>query len=316
MTCDHLKDVVTQKLAVIQAELAERSQKIGASFKEEAKAIDPDLNTDGPDAWFSADVQIDWKTVELSLDLPEVRLVDQEWSLDLPQVTVNDQHIIFDLPAIRMETQKIGEYPEFYCDTHTLIPECTVRMSPIYADVPVTYMERHDIVLGIPEFKLDRVSFVLGVPEITMKTVGFTLDLPQITIKNIQAEAATAREKAGNLSVRAKAESDHLKQSFSQEAKMTVGFDVNVMFDCFQSELQSRKNEAVAMFSSGDASIRAGINSMVANKVPDDNPALVALRNQLATLVEKSEVFTNSIAKQFADLDEQRQRFVKTLLGE
>jgi len=316
MTCDHLKDVVTQKLAVIQAELTERSKKMGSSFREEAKGIDPDLNTDGPDAWFSADVQIEWKTVELSLDLPEVRLVDQEWSLDLPQVTVNDQHIIFDLPATRMETQKIGEYPEFYCDNHTLIPECTVRMSPIYADIPVMYMERHDIVLGVPEFKLDRVSFVLGVPEVTMKTARFTLDLPQITVKNIQVEAAAAREKAENLSSRAKAESDHLKKSFSEEAKMTVGFDVNVMFDCFQSELQSKKNEAVAMFSSGEASIRAGINAMVANKVPDDNSSLVALRNQLATLMEKSGLFTNSITKQFADLDEQRQKFVKNLLGE
>lgn len=315
MSCDHLKDAVTQKLAVLQTDLTKRSEVLSASFKEEAKGIDPNINTDGPDAWISADVKIEWKTVEFSLDLPEIKMVDQEWSLDLPEITVKDQHIIFDLPAVRMETQKTGEYPEFYCDTSSFIPKCTVRWSPMYADLPVQYMERHDILIGIPEFKMGRASFILGVPEVTMKTSRFSLDLPEVTVKNIQIEAASAREKAQNLSARAKTESDHLRTNFTQEAKMLVGSDVNLMFDCYHSELQSRKNDTVAMFMSGEASIRAGINSMIANKVPDDHAMLVALREQLTALVEKSTAFTSSIANQFADLDEQRQKFVKNVLG-
>lgn len=316
MACEAQRDLVNQKIATLQNELAQRSKELGEKFREQAKDIDPDIDTTGPDVWVGADVEITWKTVELSLDLPEVTIRDQEWSLDLPQVTVNDQHISFDLPATRMETQKVGEYPEFYCDTSKFPPQCTVRWSPIYADVPVFYMERQDIVLGVPEFRMDRTSFILGVPEFTMKTVKFALDLPQITVKNIQVEAEEARTRANELSARAKTESDALKTKFQEEAKMNVGFDVNGMFDCFQSELQSRKNDAVAMFESGQASIRAGIDAMVTRKVPEDNESLKRLRAQLTELVSKSEEFAASIAKQFADLDEQRRSFVKNLLGE
>lgn len=315
MACEALRDGITAKLATLQKSLADRSKALGDSFREEAKDIDPDIDTSGPDAWIGADVDISWKTVELSLDLPEVKIVDQEWSLDLPQVTVNDQKIIFDLPGTKMETQKIGEYPEFYCDTSRLIPECTVRWSPIYGDVPVFFTERQEIVIGIPEFRMDRTSVVLGVPEFSMKTVTFSLDLPQITVKNIQVAVSEAKTRGEALAAKSKSSSEQLKKQFAEEAKMAIGFDVNGMFDCYQSEIQKKNNEAMPLFDAGIASIQAAIDSMVAKRIPQDNPAMVQLSTQLVELMKKKNAFVTSITKQYADLDEQRRKFVENILG-
>ena len=96
---------------------------------------------------------------------------------------------------------------------------------------------------------------------------------------------------------------------------MAIGFDVNGMFDCYQSEIQKKNNEARPLFDAGIASIQAAIDSLVAKKVPVDNPAVVQLSTQLAELMKKKSAFVTSITKQYADLDEQRRKFVDNILG-
>nr|GFD20512.1 hypothetical protein [Tanacetum cinerariifolium] len=194
------------------------------------------------------------------------------WSLDLPQVTMKDQSIIFHTPSVRMKTVKTGEYPETTCRMKTKnigfgikidVPECTVTWSPIYIDVPEPFMEEQRIVMGIPEFRMDRTEFVLGIPEFTMKTQSFSLDLPQFTVKNISVEANKAKEKGDLLGNEAHIRSEKLKSNFKENAKLELGADVTALFDCYQSELMQRKNDALKQFENGVNLIQSTITAMV-----------------------------------------------------
>lgn len=202
--CDEKQANLTERANALVAQLSTASSALAAEIKEKAKEIDPDIDTSGPDVWIGLDIDVSWKRVDFSLDLPEVTMVNQNWSLDLPQVTMRDQTIIFGIPSVRMKTVKTGEYPETTCRMVTKdiglgvkidVPECTVRWSPIYIDLPEPFMEEQKIVMGIPEFRMDRTDFVLGIPEFTMKTQNLSLDIPQFTIKNISVEASEAQKK-------------------------------------------------------------------------------------------------------------------------
>lgn len=202
--CDAIQEVIAGGTKELVSKLKIDSQTLAEDIQGKAKDLMPDIDTTGIDVWVGLDIDVSWKTVEFSLDLPEIKMVDQEWSLDLPQVTMKDQAIIFHTPSIRMVRVKTGEYPESFCTMTTKdigfgvkidVPECTVRFSPIYIDLPEPFMEEQRIVMGIPEFRMDRTAFILGVPEFAMKTQNFSLDLPQFTVKNINAEATKAKER-------------------------------------------------------------------------------------------------------------------------
>jgi hypothetical protein len=121
---------------------------------------------------------ITWDEQHIALDVPEFTMRDQTISLDLPQVTLVQQKISFDTPSVRCDNEKVGQYPEFYCDTHTVIPQCTVKWSDIITKVCKTFMERQEIIMGIPEFKIARTSFVMGVPEVKMNRQDWYFHLP------------------------------------------------------------------------------------------------------------------------------------------
>ena len=158
--CDGKQNQLTEHANKLVARLANDSKELAADIQQKAKDIDPGIDTSGPDVWVGLDIDVSWKRTDISLDLPEVKIVDQRWVIDLPQVTMKDQSIIFHTPSIRMETQKTGEYPETRCTMVTKdiglgvkidVPECTVWWSPIYIDVPVPFMQEHTIIMGIPE---------------------------------------------------------------------------------------------------------------------------------------------------------------------
>lgn len=322
--CDDKQVRLTERANALVGKLAEESKALAADIQQRAKEIDPDIDTSGPDVWIGLDIDVSWKRVDFSLDLPEVRMVDQKWSLDLPQVTMKDQTLIFHTPSVRMKTVKTGEYPETTCRMVTKdigfgvkidVPECTIRWSPIYIDVPEPFMEEQRIVMGIPEFRMDRTEFILGVPEFTMKTQKFALDLPQFTVKNISVEAKKAQEQGDLLSNEATMRSAKLKETFKEEAKIELGTDVTALFDCYQSDLMQRKNDAMKQFENGVNLIQATITGMASNKVPDDNTSLVSLKQSLADLITKRDDFARLIEQKFIDLGKQQQSFFEKLVG-
>jgi hypothetical protein len=142
MACEELNRTLQEKTTALSKKFTGVLKEIGDDIREKTKEIDPDIRTDGPDTWVGLNFDVTWKDIEIILDLPEITIRDQEISLDLPQVTMRRQDIIFHTPSVRMERRQTGEYPEFYCDTGTLIPKCTVKWSPIYTDVPVPFMAR------------------------------------------------------------------------------------------------------------------------------------------------------------------------------
>lgn len=322
--CDEKQVRLSERANALVGKLSEDSRALAAEIQEKAKDIDPDIDTSGPDAWIGMNIDVTWKRVDFSLDLPEVKMVDQKWSLDLPQVVMKDQAIIFHTPSVRMRTVKTGEYPETVCRMVTKriglgikidVPECTVRWSPIYIDLPEPFMEEQRIVMGIPEFRMDRTEFTLSVPEFTMKTQSLSLDLPQFTVKNISVEATKAKEKGDLLSQEANTRGEKLKESFKENSKMELGADVAALFDCYQSELMQRKNDAMKQFENGVSMIQSTITAMVSNKVPDDNESLVKMKQSLDDLIVKRDDFTKLIGEKFVELSKQQQSFFERLIG-
>lgn len=323
--CDGKQQRITEGTNALVGKLTEQSKQLASEIQNRAKEITPDIDTTGPDVWIGMDIDVSWKRVDFSLDLPEVTVKDQTWSLDLPQVTVKDQAIIFDTPSVRMKTVKTGEYPETFCTMTTKdiglgikidVPECTVRWSPIYIDVPEPFMQEQRIVMGIPEFRVDRTEFVLGVPEFEMKTQKFSLDLPQFTVKNISAEASKAKDQGDALTQEANVRAAKLKEHFKENAKFELGGDVTALFDCYQKELMDKKNEAMTQFENGLNLIQGTISAMVGSKVPDDNESLVKMRASLADLIAKRDAFAATIEQKFVELGLQQQQFFERLLGD
>lgn len=324
MACEDLQTAVTTKLKALVATLTQKSKELGNDIQQKAKEIDPDIDTTGLDTWVGLDIDIKWKRVDFGLDLPEVTMVDQKWSLDLPQVTIKNQDIIFSTPSIRMKTVKTGEYPETVCHMVTKdigfgvkidVPECTVRWSPIYIDVPEPFMQEQRIVIGIPEFRMDRTEFVLGVPEFAMRRQDFSLDLPQITIKNINVEARNAQEKGEALSLESKTRAAKLQEEFRQNAKLQLGYDVTSLFDCYQQDLTTKKNDALHRFSDGISLLQNTVTSMTASKVPDDDPNLVKVKTSLADLTSKRDSFATEIEQKFVELAAQQKGFFERLMA-
>lgn len=324
MACDALQETVATKTQGLAAALTDKSAALGAEIQQKAKGIEPDIDTTGPDVWVGLDVDVKWERVEFGLDLPEVTMVDQRWSLDLPQVTMKDREIIFSTPSIRMKTVKTGEYPETVCRMVTKdiglgvkvdVPECTVRWSPIYVDVPEPFPQEQRIVIGVPEFRMDRTEFVLGVPEFAMRRQNFALHLPQITVKNVSVEARKAQEAGEALSQESQVRAARLKEEFRENARLELGHDVTALFDCYQQDLMTRKNDALHRFGDGITLLQNTVTSMTASKVPDDDPNLVRVKESLADLVAKRDAFARDIEKKFVDLANQQKGFFDRLMA-
>lgn len=107
-----------------------------------------------------------------------------------------------------------------------------------------------------------------------------------------------------------------LKENFKETAKMELGTHVTSLFDCYQSELMDKKNEAMSKFESGVNLLQSTIAAMATNKVPDDNEALQNMKKSLEALLIKREEFAKSIASKFIDLGNQQKFFFDKLIGE
>ncbi len=324
MACEDLQKAVELKTQHFVGQLQQKSAELSADIQQRAQQISPDIDTNGPDAWVGIDFDIEWERAEFSLDLPEVKMVDQRWSLDLPQVTMKNKDIIFHTPSMRMKTVQVGSKPETVCKMTTRdvgfgikidVPECTVRWTPIYIDVPEPFPQEQRIVIGIPEFRIDRTEFVLGVPEIAMRTQKFALDLPKFVVKNISVEAKKAQEQGETLSQEATIRSARLKEEFRSTAQLELGHDVTALFDCYRQDLMTNKNDALHRFGDGINLLQTSITSMTAAKVPDENENLAGAKAALVDLIARRDEFAADIERKFVELGAQQKQFFDKLVA-
>jgi len=310
--CDDKMEELLGRFNTAVARLKEESEALADDVMKDAKDIDPDIDTTGPDVWIGMDIDVKWKRQDMSLDLPNVRIVDQKWSLDVPQLTARDEDVIFHLPSIRMVRKKIGEYPEVKCEGFP--PQCRVKWSPIYADLPEPYMQERRIVVVVVDIKMGRTEFAFGVPEVTMTPVNFSMNIPEITVKSISAEAKEAEDKGKALSASAIERSSALQKEFKEKLKAELGQETAGLFDCYFEDLSKQKNTAVESFAVGEAMIEGAIAGMQAQKVPEDNGTLQQLRASLADIRQNRADFLTNIEKQLGDLILQRTTFIENLM--
>ena len=313
--CVALSNTLETKVTTLRQNLESQMDSIKKDLAEKAKDINPNVDTTGPDIYVGLDFDVRWELVTIQLHLPEVKLVDQKWILDLPQVTMKDQKIIFDIPGVRMVTRKVGEYPEFYCDTSTLIPQCTVRWSPIYADVPETFSQRQEIVLGLPEFRVDKTEMVVGVPEFSMRLQEIKLNLPQFTLKNVSVESEKAKAKAEALRVEGQQRSASAMKDFREFSKIELGGHVTDLFDCFRDQMLSQKNIALAQFEGAISGLESAIRQMAESKVPSDDATLVQANSQLVSVRNQRDQFVTDLQKRLEELDSQQKIAVEKMLA-
>lgn len=283
-TCDAARQSLHDLVGTVGGELSTAIKAISDRYGPEFDQIRDDApDGGGVGAIFNIDVEIEWETIGISLDLPEVTMKLQEWSLDLPQVTMKDKRIVFHTPSIRMVNKKIGQYPEF----HGFPPR--IKWRDIITKVPETFMEKHEIIMGIPEVRMDTTSFKLDVPEFTMRTQELKFDVPQITVKSISVEARELKE-------RAEAKAEEMREEIAAKrtevfggARERIVAASSTFFTCLRTQIQMRRDETAAAFEPGIAMVQQALGKLQDAKAGAEADQM---RNRLADLLAKKEAAT------------------------
>lgn len=253
--------------------------------------------------------KVDWADTKIVFDTPSVTMKNQKIVFGLPQVTVNQRDIIFDTPSVRMERQKTGQYPEFFCeDTWIKVgplktkgaPKCTVKWSNIYMDVPVTFMERQKIIMGVPEFKWDNTEVIMGIPEFRMQRQNWTVGLPQFTVTGWAINSKKIQDEASDLKNR---------MSATQERQSKETADAtHAVFGCYRDSIVSQKKSAASVFDASLVQLDAVIDALRSQKadptsVPGADGSTTNLLTQRADLVKKRDEATASFDAALLKLD-------------
>ncbi|KFF24139.1 hypothetical protein [Chryseobacterium vrystaatense] len=246
-------------------------------------------------------VETTMNTVKISLDLPQVTIKDQDWIFDLPAVTVKDTDIIFNLPSIRMKRVKTGEYPEVTC--HGFPPQCTVKWSPIWADIPEPFMQEHRIVIGIPEFYMNEQKFVVGVPEITMEQQDISFDLPSITIKTRADIGKEVSDEAAALANETKMLVDQKKESLKERMKIEIVPKAIAMMNCFRDNLTEQKQLIYNAFDPAINQITESLKNLIAKSVPETDDDYIKVKSNLDGLFEKRKEALAKIDQSLVELE-------------
>jgi hypothetical protein len=172
------------------ADLASISQK----YKPEFDKISDDGQKLGDDSKDKHDLSIDmdvtFKEQHWIFDLPSVTVRDQKLIFGVPQVTMKTNDLSFDLPVTKLVNKKVGQKPEVYCDTHTVIPKCTTKWTDIIIGVPEVSMETKHIKMDIPEVAMKNTQIVMGIPEFKMQRQDWYVKIPEFTLKKIEIAGA------------------------------------------------------------------------------------------------------------------------------
>lgn len=264
--------VIKKSLDDLQDNLRKKAEDLKKRIKEEADSLQKEGEeieeiTDRP--ILEIDMDVEMKLQTWKLHLPQVQMKEQNWKLHLPQVAMKRQEWVFHTPSTRMEKKKIGQYPEFYCDTGSIIPKCSVRWTGVYAEVPVPFMEEQRISLDIPEFTWEATSMRLHVPEFTWELTEMKLHVPEFTVRRIRfnwppsiadeakEKGEILKEKAKDLEKRSLTEGKKLEKEFRFEAVTVITELLAQEFSKAETELESERVSAMKKFADSLAMIKS-----------------------------------------------------------
>jgi hypothetical protein len=235
--------------------------------------------------------------------LPEVTMTLQSWSLDLPQVTMKDKRIVFRTPSVRMVRKKIGQYPQFH--------GFRIKWKDIYADVPETFMQTHEIVMGIPQIRMDHTEFKLDIPEFAMRTQQLKFDVQQITVKSIRVEAAELKEDAEEKAAEMQAEITATKETLFGTARERIAGSASTYFTCMRTQIQMKRDEIAGAFEPGIAMTSQALSKLEDIKAGTE---VEETRSRLADLIARRDAATVQFDAAVQRIAEQERTVVEGLL--
>ncbi|KJC62043.1 hypothetical protein UP10_01245 [Bradyrhizobium sp. LTSPM299] len=232
-----------------------------ASYQDESQSDQSKTNA-------SASFDVKWADTEMIFDTPTITIRQQKLIFGVPQVTMKTRDITFGTPSVRTKTIKTGQYPEFFCDTHTVIPSCTVKWSDISADIPEPFLEQQHIKLDIPEFTFGDVTILMGVPEFSMQRQRWVVGLPQFTLKNINVTTSTGGENTPDPSSDESLGSEASLQQRVTQTKASAYGDLvtatNNLYACFRGDVQRQSSSVRAQYNTSIDELTSVIANLTA----------------------------------------------------
>ncbi len=267
-----------------QDDMKKVAEAAGVELSYKMKAVSDEINGEagklhdeaGNQAWVKFDVT--WADVSIKFDLPEFKMVMQNWVLDLPQVTMTNKEMIFHTPSSRMTTKKVGQYPEF----HGL----EVVWKDILIDVPEFFMQEQRIVVGIPEFRMDQTTISLDIPEVEMKTQEIVMGLPQFTLREAKVDIQV---KADALKAKAEQQVDAVRAEVAGKSAVDFSKAANTLFSCLRTSLQNKKLETAALMEPAITMLQSSISKFESIDSDESRQMVSDLKSKLATTIQKKQ---------------------------
>lgn len=264
------------------------------------------------------DGKIGWADTEMVFDTPTVTVKDQKLIFGVPQVTMKRQDMIFGTPSSRMVPQKVGQYPETFCEDTWIkvgplktkgVPKCTVRWSDIITNVPEFFMQEQKIAMDVPEFKWEDTEVIMGVPEFSMQRQRWVMGLPQFTVTGFAINAQKIEDQAQGIRSRA-------ADTVEAQKRDTVSA-VHSMFSCHRQSLQQKKGAVEAQFATSIAQVDAMAQAMAsqgATQIKRADGTVVSFVETKAELLEKRKQAIDNFEAALASLDKAEQETILKLL--
>ncbi|HEX4847462.1 MAG TPA: hypothetical protein VFV30_04915 [Novosphingobium sp.] len=262
-------------------------------------------------------ISVEMRRTRMVIGLPTVRMTSQRVAFDLPSVTMRNRDIIFHLPSVRMNRVKIGEKPETTCSGGGWLglPQCTVRWTPIWADVPEPYMQENRIVLAIPEITMQRNDWRFDVPDVRIEDQEILFDVPSIKIESRQDAAERAADAALELTRQFQDRAAGLAKAAKERAKDRIAPRISGVFACHRANLEQQLVSLPQRFDPVIDQLNGAISGMAGRGVPstdDDYAQMVAQRD---AMLQQRRTLVDTLHAQIADLSAKEAEAINALIA-
>ena len=262
-------------------------------------------------------ISVEMARTRFVLGLPTITMRSQGVAIDLPSVTMRNRDIIFSVPSVRMVQVKLGEKPETTCSGGGFLglPQCTVRWTPIYTDVPQPYMEENRIVLGIPEITMQRNDWRFDVPDVRIEDQEIFFDVPQIKISTRQDAAQHAADAARDLSDQFQAKAASLASAAKERAKERIIPRLSALFSCHRSNLEQQLISLPQQFDPAINQTNQVLGDMAARSIPSSDDDYVRLVAQRDSLLAQRQQLVATLREKIDEISAKEAEAVHAMLG-
>jgi hypothetical protein len=284
----------------------EEIQKRGSDRINEITDDSPDPNN--LEATLNVTFDVKWRTTSIKFDIPKFSSERQNISFDVPTVKMITKTFAWDEPATRMETRCIAKKPEVTCKGFP--PRCTVKMTCIYADVPVGYMKRREIKTDIPEFSMKRQDISFNKPTVRFETVEIKMDLPQFYLRSLSGELRNQQNEFENVSNEMTSEIAKAQNQMDIELLSNVSEQISELYGNIRKQLLDERNNVSSHYNDAIIKMKSTIKGLKENNAFEE---VVKLEPQLAKLVSDYNQILSDIDKGIEDLIVQETEALKNL---